>query len=469
MAKRNSLLLATGDPALEAGALQATGCRIIATACETPTDCLSQAAVHQPDGILLSQALAPWPGQLAALIRELRSLLPETDLLVTGALHPGDDPLTGATLLPESVPLHHCIEVWARTGTPPGPARLAKREPMGEITIFPPPIHPNDLPPAVGQGTDGRAARDDSGAPQAPSGWAWQRLLTRSAEPSTSEQAPAPAPGPPLIKLDSAAVLRQKVVACWGGKPGAGRSTLLLAVADVISRLPGVRVCTVDLNLHNSSLAALLRLEGRPGSWSVLGDTLQSQRLTAKTLTESLFEIQPQWALLTGPAGSDLWTQALTPAVVSDLIDLLRSAFDYILLDLGASRSPVTDAALREAQQVLVVVSSFFPDVADTTAALDRAVADGLLTRERCRLVLSQWVDSMELPADDVGACLGMPVAARIPLAPSGALMAARLGRPVTQLETPEAKALADGAIAVAGLIVERGLAKPQRRGWFGR
>lgn len=263
-------------------------------------------------------------------------------------------------------------------------------------------------------------------------------------------------------------MLRQRVVAFWGGKPGTGRSTLLVAVSDLIGRMAGVRVCSVDLNPFNSSLAALVRKEAEPNSWWRLGEALLEGGLTPQAVRESLITVRPGWSLLSGPSGSEQWCALLTARVVADLISLLRADFDYILLDLPACRGPVVDAAFAHAQQILLTVSAFFPDVVDTARQFQQLVADGLASRERCSLVLAPWIDSPELPAADVGACMGLAVAATVPLAPGPAMAAARTGRPITQLGMAEAQKYAEAAAAVASLITGRNVPRPRRRSWFG-
>jgi len=269
--------------------------------------------------------------------------------------------------------------------------------------------------------------------------------------------------------VEGRAVLLQRVVAFWGGKPGTGRSTLLVAVSDLISRMPGVRVCSVDLNPQNSSLAPLLQKESEPNSWWRLGEALLEANLTPQAVRESLITIRPGWSLLSGPAGSDQWCALLTGRVVADLVALLRAEFDYILLDLPAGRGPVADAGFAHAQQVILTVSAFFPDVVDTARQFQQLLADGIASRDRCSLVLCPWIESADLPSADVGACLGLPVSATVPLVPALAMAAARTGRPITQWGSAEARSYTQAAAAIAALITGRSIERPQRRIWFGR
>ena len=542
------MLLATGDPLLNQRFEGISGAVPLAVDCETPNECLECAQAEGGAWILLSRAVAPLPGSLAALVRELGERHPGMERLVlvgpdqldpeelhelrntgarlialpeepvtslrallrteitgppTGAQHPATPvkdapsrpaPFTGGS--PES------------PATPTGPAIVGQTvsETGGLGTAYPytvlletggttadvrhqPPVptvalhhaHTAHAAGARGHSTDpiiwspaeqpkppGGQQWQAPWQPQQQGGqWpGWQSSQRQAAAAVPPQEAPVRAGEPP--PAEGKTVLRQRVVALWGGKPGTGRSTLLVAVSDLIARMPGVRVCSVDLNPVNSSLAPLLRKEAEPNSWWRLGEALLEGGLTPQAVRESLITVRPGWSLLSGPGGSDQWCALLTARVVAELVSLLRADFDYILLDLPASRGPVVDAAFAHAQQILLTVSAFFPDVVDTARQFQQLVADGLAARERCSLVLSPWVDSPELPAADVGACMGLPIAATVPLAPGPAMAAARAGRPITQLGTAEAQKYGEAAAAVAALITGRNLSRPRRRSWFG-
>ena len=168
--------------------------------------------------------------------------------------------------------------------------------------------------------------------------------------------------------------MRQQVVALWGGKPGAGRSTLALGLADLLARSGDLRVCTVDLNPYNSSLAPLLGREQEVPSWVRPGRGLRPGPAAAG---DGLHWIRPNWALVSGPDGRPDLVAKVTPEAIAWLVDGLRSQFDYIILDPEARPGPIRDAAARLAQLVLVTVTCDYPDVLDTARGFEAAVEQG--------------------------------------------------------------------------------------------
>jgi MinD-like ATPase involved in chromosome partitioning or flagellar assembly len=274
-------------------------------------------------------------------------------------------------------------------------------------------------------------------------------------EVSPAEPLPQPPPEQPLSPNRPHSP-RQKVVVVWSGKAGVGRSTLAAGMADLLSKHG--RTCMLDLNPVHSSLSALFGKEQEPNSWLTISDSLWSGQLTQQTTIASLVSITPQLSLLTGPAGSEQWMGQLNPSVVRQLIDHLRREFEYVVLDVPAGRTPSGDAALRAATSILVLVSAFYPDLLYTTQLYEQATTEQVISKEHCRLILTQWVEARELPQHDVSACLGLPITGVIPMAVDAALTAARSGRPVTQHQTPQFKPLRDAiealTMAVGGLRV---------------
>jgi len=271
-------------------------------------------------------------------------------------------------------------------------------------------------------------------------------------------------------------VLRQQVITFWGGKPGAGRSTLAIALGDLLARAGELRVCIVDLNPFNSSLAPLLGKEQEVSSWFHLSEALaQGQPFPV----DALRWIRPNWALVSGPDGRAEWLSQLTPEAVAWLVQGLRTQFDYIILDPEARPGPVSESAARLAQLVLVTVSPDYPDVLDSARAFEAGLEQGWLDRGRCRLLLSRWLESPHLAMGEVGDCFGLPVSLTVPLAPEAVLHASGQGVPVTQVSVRSAEPLQQplgqlvglvaSPVAAAAAAAPKGGLSSQWRGWLRR
>jgi Mrp family chromosome partitioning ATPase len=443
-------LACTGDPLLNR---MLAGCRSIElriSHCESVAEALKEARELSPAILFTSPALGdvtPLAGlkgvRLCHLVEQSGQPAPD-----------GIPTLVGEPITPEMV------DAWVRRPVdPPAPA-VPPPPPLPRAGSAAPQVAPPHAAPP-------HAAPSQIISPQATP---FQAAPHRaSSSPRVAPQRPAPPrPAPPRPALS---VLRQQVIAFWGGKPGAGRSTLAVALADLLSRAGSIRVCAVDLNPFNSSLAALVGKEQEASSWLLLSEALVSGRPFP---ADSLRWVRKNWAVITGPDGRAEWTGLMTRETVAWIVDSLRAQFDYIILDPEVRPGPIAETAVRLAQTVLLTVSPDYPDVLDTARAFEAALAEGWLDRGRCRLLLNRWVESSHLPAADVSDCFSLPVSLTVPASPETAAHASSRGVPITGLELPAA--LAQAFRPLVGLVAEPLVAAaPERRSiaqvadWFRR
>lgn len=473
-------LACTGDPLLD---LMLAGCssfKLRPVACETVADALREADQHLPSLIFTSLAL----GDLRPLLRLKQSRI--CCLVEGGGETPAEFPevLAADRITPE------LVDAWVRRPArsepprpvappaPPEPGRpvaATARPEASRPAVAPTRPEPIRIPPPAS--LPGSALAPTPAVP-APAPVQPAREPARPAAPRTPPRAPLagrqqsrPQPEPPRPALS---VLRQQVVAFWGGKPGAGRSTLAVALSDLISRAGSIRVCTVDLNPYNSSLAALVGKEQEAPSWFHLSEALARG---GPFPVDALRWIKSNWALVTGPQGRPDWVGQLNRESMVWLVEALRSHFDYIILDPEARPGLISETAVRLAQTVLITVSAHYPDVLDTTRAFEAGLEQGLFDRGRCRLILNRWLETPYLPASDVADCFSLPVSLIIPANNEAAVAASSQGVPVTQLDLPSARALAQAISPLVGLVAEpvaavgqdrMGTGAPWRT-WFGR
>lgn len=507
-------LACTGDPLLDQLLAECTSFTLRSLHCERAVDALPEVEARRPALVFVSPALG-----------DVRPLLKIEGVrvcwLAEGA---GPEPPEGVEVLRAERLSAQLVDAWVRRPRQgsagsgiPSPPPLPRRQPGAGMptpppvrqmrsdagdpapqpfppkqpdpdTPVPPPArqnvpHAGPLVPAParpklpdhGGPAPSPVRQKSSGATLPPPAWrdspAPRQLPAAQRPPQHSAHRVQPPAPRPVIR-----VLRQQVVAFWGGKPGGGRSTLAVALADLLARSGELRVCTVDLNPYNSSLAALLGREQEVSSWVQIGEAFSRGHPLPG---DGLRWVTPNWALVSGPDGRPDLVTRLSPEAIAWLVDGLRSHFDYIILDPEARPGPVREAAARLAHLVLVTVTCDYPDVLDTARGFEAAVEQGLLDRSRCRLVLNRWLDGPYLAPGEVADCFGMPVSAILPLSPEAVLHAAGQGHPVTRSAAKNAEPLRQAiaqllgvvapAVASAGQAEVRAGAGSPWRGWLTR
>ena len=103
-------------------------------------------------------------------------------------------------------------------------------------------------------------------------------------------------------------------------------------------------------------------------------------------------------------------------AFVERLIAELRTRFTFVVLDVGPeppSESQVTAAALRAADQVLVVATPDPPGLHRARVAVHDAAA--ILDRSRAALVLNRYDSRVHTDLRKVDAEIGLPIVSLVP------------------------------------------------------
>jgi len=139
------------------------------------------------------------------------------------------------------------------------------------------------------------------------------------------------------VAVDLNSIVREnRVLAVTSTLPNEGKSTLSTNLAQLIAH-GGARVILVDADLRNPSLSRALRPDAQVGLVDVVAHRAQ---------LEDVVSIDPQTglAILTAGATSKLLhtNEVLASKPMRDLITLLRSKYDYVVLDMPPM-APVVD------------------------------------------------------------------------------------------------------------------------------
>lgn len=139
------------------------------------------------------------------------------------------------------------------------------------------------------------------------------------------------------VAIDLNSIVREnRVLAVTSTLPNEGKSTLSTNLAQLIAH-GGARVILVDADLRNPSLSHSLRPDAQGGLVDVVAQKAQ---------IEDVVTIDPQTGLAILPAGATsklLHTnELLASKPMRDLVALLRSKYDYVVLDMPPM-APVVD------------------------------------------------------------------------------------------------------------------------------
>lgn len=179
---------------------------------------------------------------------------------------------------------------------------------------------------------------------------------------------------------------RGVVVGCMGATSGDGASTVAMNLASCLAATPGTSVVLVDMDYQFGLTSRNLELVAPFGVRELLG---QPERgLDELLLGKMLVEYKPGMSVIAAPADLHL-LPAIRPETVRELIALLRSKFDYVIIDVPHVWTPWTAAALSYCTVCIMVAQLWLRSLTHASRLLAAWHAVGI-GRESVLLVINR-------------------------------------------------------------------------------
>jgi pilus assembly protein CpaE len=254
---------------------------------------------------------------------------------------------------------------------------------------------------------------------------------------------------------------RGRVIVSFSTKGGVGKSVVSTNTAAALAS-KGHRVVIVDSDLQFGDVAVMLGVPPLHTTIEAAGSaaTADAQLMEGLLATHELSGLR----VLPAPVEPSAADQ-IAPNEMVAIVTLLRTMFDYIVIDLPPHFDDVVVALLEEADDVLLVASMDIPSIKNLKVGiqtLDLLAVAG----SKIRLVLNRANAKVNLDLGDVERALGVPADFRVP-SDISVPQAVNRGIPVV-LDKPKSAA-GSALISIADSFVaahEESGNEPRRRGW---
>ena len=197
-------------------------------------------------------------------------------------------------------------------------------------------------------------------------------------------------------------------------KGGTGTSSLCANIGmNMASHQPQSLVSVADLVLPMGSVASIVGAEEDSFNLVEVADQDEDE-ITGKYLKENLLE-PPQWLfhLLPGaPSPEDAIN--LQAGHISNIVSALRSAYDYVLVDLGRSLSRISLPLIQEADLLVLILSTDLSTV-NHTQKLWHYLQGQDVTSDRVYSILNRAVGLEGLTKPEAEKILGLNINLMIP------------------------------------------------------
>ena len=200
-----------------------------------------------------------------------------------------------------------------------------------------------------------------------------------------------------------------RILTVFAAKGGCGKTTLATNLAVVLNAAGARRVCLVDLDLASGDVASMLALEPDRS----LVDAVGAGPLDAATVSSLVTPVWPSLDCILAPAAPG-GAAEVPSSLVEELLAILPSMYDYVVVDTPAQFSAHVLAALDSSHQHVLLTTPERPALQNLRLTLD--MLDMLGYRRESRSVVLNRCDSrVGLTADDVEKAIKHSIAGELP------------------------------------------------------
>jgi pilus assembly protein CpaE len=253
-----------------------------------------------------------------------------------------------------------------------------------------------------------------------------------------------------------------KVIAVFSSKGGCGKTFLATNLAVALAKT-GAEVALVDLDLHFGDVAIMLHLFPS----HTIYDAAENPGLDALSLKSFLTRHESGVWTLVAPTEPTI-ADTINPGAIGNILKLLRSAFDYVVIDTPPAFSEPVLAAFDESDWLIMLATLDVPSIKNLRLTL-QTMELLHFPKSRIRVVVNRADSKVGLRLHDVEKLLSSPVDTTIPSSRAVPLSVNK-GSPIL-LEEPKGP-VSDAIRRVAALLTDPqpGRSKQkQRRSLFAR
>lgn len=200
-----------------------------------------------------------------------------------------------------------------------------------------------------------------------------------------------------------------KIVTIFSTKGGVGKTTIATNLAVCLARETGGKVALVDLDLQFGDVAVMLNVVPKRTITELIQEI---GNLDADILETFLVTHQSGIKILPAPTRPE-YAELITASHVEKILTLLRTNYDYIIVDTPAVFHETNLTALDLCDQILLIMALELPTIKNVKLSME--VLESLHHKGKLKLILNRSANDLGIKFTDVERSLGFLMASHIP------------------------------------------------------
>jgi len=237
-----------------------------------------------------------------------------------------------------------------------------------------------------------------------------------------------------------------RVVTVFGAKGGLGKTTIAVNLAVKLAQ-GNKKVALVDLDLQFGDIHIFLDIDPS----DTIAELVQEFFSSNIDSVRSFMTVHSTGIHVLCSPKSPEYAEVISAEKIQSLLGLLRSYYDYVVIDTPPFFTEVTLTALESSSTILFVTGLDISILKNSKVSL--SLLDSLQQTDKIRLIVNRAVDMSSITVNDVQSILGCPIWAKIPSDYKVAVTALNRGVPFV-LSNPGSR-LSQSIEDVARLLTE--------------
>ncbi|MPM05762.1 Iron-sulfur cluster carrier protein [bioreactor metagenome] len=237
-----------------------------------------------------------------------------------------------------------------------------------------------------------------------------------------------------------------QVVTVFGAKGGLGKTTLATNLAVKLAE-KRKKVALIDLDLQFGDVHVFLDIEPT----DTISELAQEFSTPNIDLVRSYMNVHSSGVHVLCAPKSPEFAELISPEKVQSILSLLRTYYDYVIIDTPPSFNDVTITAIEGASVILFVSGLDISILKNTKLSI--SLLKSLQQMDKVRLIINRAVDVSSITLNDTKKLIDCPIWAKIPSDYKIAVTALNRGIPFVT-GAPKSK-LSQSVSSVADLLME--------------